>query len=798
MAESNGVYIPVNLSVDDAEKQIKKLEGDISKLEVQKVKVSVDINLNNKWLEELKAKRDELAAELEKYSGIENRHTAAENKYGNAKAAYDEKNAEFASQGITPDQLLDRSGYDAIVKAYQDAKAEMAQVDEEWNKVSEHVAEVRDALNEVNGNIAEAEQSGEGLKEKFAALDDEITMDSQAITALQTVGGGALTVMKNIARIAGVAFAAVGKGALYAAKNFNPLTKVAGMMQGAFKRLGQTFRRVFVFSVLTSGARAMREAFSKILNTNSELSKSLKQLKGAFLTAFQPIISAVIPVLTTLVQWLTRAMMAIARLTAGLFGKTAAEAQAGAKALNSEAGAAKKAAKSLAGIDEINKLDAPSGGGGGGASFDVEADTSKDASVAETYIKFLQGITGGVTQLQEAFSAAIPSINEFWNNLYEQLSNPAIMQEWANIGTSIAGLINVGIEQIDWSVIGGTLGLGISHMITLGYNFISKVNWKGFGAGIASFIGGAVKNINWKELGGLIWKGFQVGLDVFIGFVLNFDPTTVVRAFSDFVTGALEDFVHWLGEVRWDELVRKVWDWIVAVITETDWGHLVELIIEGLVNGIVAFAVLIWESIKGIFRALIALVKELFGIHSPSTVFAEFGKLLMEGLANGIKNAWNAVKKVFEGLWNFVKGIINGMLGGVEKMANGVVNGINAVVRALNRLSFTIPDWVPLLGGKKFSLNLRELSTISIPRLAQGTVVPPNREFMAMLGDNKTETEVVSPLSTMKEALMEALAESGIGNNKVAVYVDGRELFDIIVGRNNAEVMRTGKTRLAT
>lgn len=65
----------------------------------------------------------------------------------------------------------------------------------------------------------------------------------------------------------------------------------------------------------------------------------------------------------------------------------------------------------------------------------------------------------------------------------------------------------------------------------------------------------------------------------------------------------------------------------------------------------------------------------------------------------------------------------------------------------------------------------------SVPGLATGSVVPPNREFMALLGDNKRETEVVSPLSTMKQAMLEALRESGGGGNQsIKVYLDGKQI----------------------
>ena len=88
---------------------------------------------------------------------------------------------------------------------------------------------------------------------------------------------------------------------------------------------------------------------------------------------------------------------------------------------------------------------------------------------------------------------------------------------------------------------------------------------------------------------------------------------------------------------------------------------------------------------------------------------------------------------------------------------------------------------------------------MTIPRLAQGTVVPPNREFLAVLGDNKQETEVVSPLSTMKQAVLEALREAGgIGNGTVTVVVnlDGREVARNTVKHINRMTDQAGRSVL--
>ena len=97
-------------------------------------------------------------------------------------------------------------------------------------------------------------------------------------------------------------------------------------------------------------------------------------------------------------------------------------------------------------------------------------------------------------------------------------------------------------------------------------------------------------------------------------------------------------------------------------------------------------------------------------------------------------------------------------------------------------------------GGGRYAKYASAAATYNMPRLATGTVVPPRAgEFAAILGDNKRETEVVSPLSTIKQALKEALAESG-GSRDVTVImeVDGRRFGQAVYKANNEEKQRVG------
>jgi hypothetical protein len=105
-------------------------------------------------------------------------------------------------------------------------------------------------------------------------------------------------------------------------------------------------------------------------------------------------------------------------------------------------------------------------------------------------------------------------------------------------------------------------------------------------------------------------------------------------------------------------------------------------------------------------------------------------------------------EETFGGVSQFFYGIINGMISLWEGFANAVINGVNFVIRALNRIQVSAPKWVTdLTGFTTFGINIRELSSIALPRvaLAEGGIVtsPTN----ALIGE--AGPEAVIPLSKM-------------------------------------------------
>lgn len=154
-----------------------------------------------------------------------------------------------------------------------------------------------------------------------------------------------------------------------------------------------------------------------------------------------------------------------------------------------------------------------------------------------------------------------------------------------------------------------------------------------------------------------------------------------------------------------------------------------------------------------------------------------------DAIVGWVKSVWESVKSfwnkyiapVFTGkFWaDLAKTAGNGLISGFEFYINGIISlwemMINWIVGGLNKISFDVPDWVPLIGGKKFGFNIPEVKfgRVSIPRLAQGAVIPPNKEFMAVLGDQKHGTNIEAPLETIKQALAEVMALQGGGNETI-------------------------------
>lgn len=217
----------------------------------------------------------------------------------------------------------------------------------------------------------------------------------------------------------------------------------------------------------------------------------------------------------------------------------------------------------------------------------------------------------------------------------------------------------------------------------------------------------------------------------------------------------------------------------VADAVGTLWNNYLEPCVEWLIQIVMPVLAPIIQTIADIAVEMAGcIVDAISGILDIGKGLLDFITAVFTG--NWAK-AWESIKQVGQGVFDFFKSGVNGLIGVIEALVNGLISGVNTMVRALNKLSFTTPDWLPGIGGKSFGFNLSELPSVSIPRLAQGGYVKANTPQLAMIGDNRHQGEVVAPEDKLQDMVNAAVrAAAGMGG------VTREELEQII----NGAVMR--------
>ena len=269
-------------------------------------------------------------------------------------------------------------------------------------------------------------------------------------------------------------------------------------------------------------------------------------------------------------------------------------------------------------------------------------------------------------------------------------------------------------------------------------------------------------------------------------------------------------------------------------------------IIQGLIDGLISFKDKVIETITDIADSIIEWFKDLFGIHSPSTVMSEIGTYIMQGLIEGLKalvekvvqfftdlkekvvtkltelkenavnkaneikqnviNAFNNLKQnainVFNNLKSTVSNIWNGIVGTVQSAVSKIKNAVKSALEAITSVKETEVSYSGTRASSyaNASTSRPNFRSAPIPHLATGAVIPPNKEFLAVLGDQKKGTNIETPLDTMIDAFKQALKEMNNGGGVDKVEVTTMIDFDIVAKKlvklNEQHKKKTGKPLL--
>ena len=257
---------------------------------------------------------------------------------------------------------------------------------------------------------------------------------------------------------------------------------------------------------------------------------------------------------------------------------------------------------------------------------------------------------------------------------------------------------------------------------------------------------------------------------------------TAFNAIKSFITNAMNAIKSAINTVM--NAIKNIFSTVLSAIQNL-WTNMCNGV-KNLVSTLKTNLTNIVNGIKDTFTKVFTAVKEK-----------------VTGLFSGMKNT---VVNIMNGLKNAIKTPINGIIGFINGLVRGVVNGINGMIKAMNKLKFDVPDWVPGIGGKKFGFNISQISAPQIPMLANGGVITsPTVAMMGEYAGARSNPEIVAPQSIMRETMAEANNDlidtliqlnrqliSAIGALDMEVKIGDDTIANSVVRANNKALKMTG------
>ena len=654
-------------------------------------------------------------------------------------------------------------------------------------------SELQGALDKLQQSIpgltakyTEQESALAGLQDQHAALAAQLATEEQAVTRQSSLAGKAQIAATAVARTS-KAVGQLGR-------------RLAGIVSGAL-----------VFNLISSALRSVVNVMGTTIAKTNGVSTALGKLKGAAATAAAGLASALSPAIIGLLNLLTSLINGFLRLLSLLTGKSISSMKQTAKGINAVGSAAgstskqaDKAKRSLAGFDEIERLDAKTGSSGG-ANYNFDHIASP-----------LGGITDKLKNFWSTFQTLLAPSVAAWSAAWEQIRNAA-SAVWPEVQQAALAFWNEGLSPL-LTYLSGTFAPGVINAFseafapivggvasTAIYVLADLFTWA-CGIGTDAINGVLIPALDlllqiWQDL----MSGIKTAWDTYGQPLMD----GVILAFQN-----LED----LATLLWETIVKPILQNLISVLQQLWFSHLkplwddILLLVASVANCLLD----LWNNLLApvakwiiatfgpAFAEVFNAIADVVGVAVGAIADAiDLAIVVLRGLADFLSAvfrgnwdaAWQAIGNTVSTVWdkmtNAIKTAVNGIIGFINRMISAVVTGINTVINALNGLSFDLPD---IFGGGHVGFNISTLTAPQIPYLAQGAVIPANREFLAVLGDQNHGTNVEAPLDTIKQAVAEVMEDLQAGQmagfeavvsvlREILSAVSGSELTDEDVGR---------------
>lgn len=470
-------------------------------------------------------------------------------------------------------------------------------------------------------------------------------------------------------------------------------------------------KRILVFSVIASAFRAIKNYMDQLLSKNQEYTAQLAELKSALATAFQPIYEYILPGLMAVLRVLTSIVLVVANVLSALGGKTLGQSSKNAKALNEEA-------------DAIGAV--------GGAAKDAKKELAGFDEINTLGSPDSGGGGGG----------AGGSTSDFVD--FDTAEYKAKIDE---LTVYLSGALLALGAILAFSGANIPLGIGLMAAGAIGLASVVKANW----GAIDSDVKGAVQRITVLlgaaalALGAILaFTGIKVGLGLAL---IGIGAASMVGAAMINWNSMPDALKSPLAQIFLLASAAMLALGLVLALSGINVPLGIALIAASAV-GMVSVGALNWNAIQERLSSVWAGIKQWFTTHVQPKLTLSYWQGKFSTIADAL----------------------------VQKIRDGVNTGIalfNRFISWINqKMRLSWGDF-SVLGEKVINAGTFQLLTLpQIPMLAQGAVLPANKPFLAMVGDQKNGTNVEAPLETIKQALAEVMAMYG-GDGDIVIRFEG-------------------------
>lgn len=582
------------------------------------------------------------------------------------------------------------------------------------------------------------------------------------------------------------------------------MAKSTGPMQRGLHLVARSLRGVLVSLLFYRSFMAAAKYVGKAVMANKEFAASLSKIKGNLLTAFAPIMNAIMPILNQFAQVLARVTGYVASFIAALFGKTYSQAQQSAQAINAaatasenQADAIKKADKaargSVASFDELNDIskDSASAGAGGGstATEGTKPDFSQSVQMPEwlnNAVAWIKDVWGKLQPVVETIKAAFGRLGEAFKNVfvafqpYAEPIKAMVVAVGTAIGNAIAWIIDRAADLVNWVAENLAPDKPLGKMLAWLVDFITQN-----ADTIVKVIGAAWLAIKAYHIA----KGIIAGFNLIMGFFnpLNLKILAIIAVIALVAAAVYLVIKNWDKVLEWfrgfwksmvdgwNGMIKSIGDW---------WNRLckdVSTAWKGMVDGVSKWATGLWNG-------------------------------LLDGLSR-FKEGWN---KAWKAIGNFFIGIWNGIVAGAEGAINFIISGINGLIWAINKMTGWVGDLLSKIG-----INIT-MQIPSIPKVAFGRVqlmaaggfpdvgqmfIARERgpEMVGTIGNRPAvanNDQIVEGIEQgVYNAVSSALADAGRGDRGTTIEPVSMSIYDTVFGQIvyralRGEERRTGRNIL--